>query len=151
MYKRDYRDIISGGVLFGVGAFAAIYAYLNYQMGTPRHMGPGWFPFYLGLIMAGIGLIVALSALSREGSLGKFEFKSLIMVCGATLAFALAIRPLGLVPAIFAISIIVWLFDDRYGWKLSLISAVLMSLGAVLIFIYGLGMPLQIVNWRLFG
>lgn len=152
MYKRDYRDIIAGGVLVGLGLFAAIYASQNYAVGTPRHMGPGWFPTALGILLTGLGAIIALPAFFRRGGFSeRFDLRQFLVVCAAVLVFALTIRPLGLVPAIVLLAIVATqAAPEKFSVKLTVILASVMSLGAVLIFIYGLGMPMQIINWRFY-
>ncbi len=147
MYRKDYRDIIAGSALLALGLGAAIHAGVNMPVGSARHMGPGWFPLMLGLLLAGLGAFIALPAFFRGGTLDRFDLRQFLAVCGATLAFALAIRPLGLVPAIVLLTAIAVTAERKLGPLQAALLASAMSVGAVLIFIYGLGMPIRIVNW----
>jgi hypothetical protein len=148
MYRRDYRDIIAGGLLIAIGVIAAVNANLSYNMGTLRHMGPGMFPAMLGWLLVGLGALVLLPALFRSGTLDKPEIRPLVTVCAAVTVFALTIRNLGIAPSIVATTLTACLADSKLGLIGSAILGVILAVFAVLIFIYGLGMPLQIINWQ---
>jgi hypothetical protein len=147
MYSRDYRDLIAGGLLIFIGLVAAINAQQSYNLGTLRHMGPGMFPAMLGWLLVGLGALVLLPAFFRGGTLQKPEIRPLVVVCAAVTTFALTIRWLGIAPSILATTMVACLADSKLGLIGSAILGAILASFAVLIFIYGLGMPLQIVNW----
>lgn len=149
MYRRDYRDLIAGALLIAVGLIAAFNAMYSYPLGSLRHMGPGMFPMMLGWLLAGLGVLVILPALFRGGVLPQPELRPLIVVCAAVLAFGATIRTLGLAPAVVATVLVAVLADNKITLYGALILAAGLSVAAVLIFVYALGMPLQIVNWPL--
>ena len=146
MYRRDYRDLIAGVLLIAVGLIAAINAMYSYNLGTFRHMGPGMFPAMLGWLLAGVGMLVLLPAFFRSGSLQRPEFRPLFAVCGALVIFSLTIRSLGLAPAVVLTTLAAALADRKLGLIGATILAGFLALFAVLIFVYGLGMPLQVFN-----
>ena len=148
MHSRDFRDILAGGLLIAIGLIAAINASMSYPLGSLRHMGPGMFPAMLGWLLAGLGMLVLLPALFRTGQLPRPEMRPLITVCAALVAFAMCIRTLGLAPAIIATVLVSVLADNKLGFFGALVLACVLSLTAVLVFVYALGMPLQVVNWR---
>jgi hypothetical protein len=147
MRSRDSRDLVAGGVLIALGAFAAIHATINLNLGTVRHMGPGMFPMALGVLLAALGVLVLLPALFRSGSLPRPDVRPLLAVSASVLAFAFTIRTLGLAPAVACTALVAVLADNKLGPIGAVILAAALALVAVLIFVYGLGMPLQIVNW----
>lgn len=147
MYRRDYRDLIAGGLLIAIGLIAAINAQYSYHLGTLRHMGPGMFPAMLGWLLVALGSLVLLPALFRGGTLQKPEIRPLVTVCAAVTTFSMTIRTMGIAPAILATTLVACLADSKLGLIGSAILGAILAGAAVLVFIYGLGMPLQIVNW----
>jgi Tripartite tricarboxylate transporter TctB family len=63
MKIKDYKDFWSG-IMFMVIGIVSLWLAQSYNMGTAARMGPGYFPAVLGGIMAFIGLIVFLTAVS---------------------------------------------------------------------------------------
>ncbi|MFN3350599.1 tripartite tricarboxylate transporter TctB family protein [Pseudorhodoplanes sp.] len=148
MLSRDYRDIMAGLVMIAIGGGAAIYAWAFYRLGTVMHMGPGMFPFGLGILLAIIGVIVVLPALMREAPpIPRPDIRSFIFVSLSLVAFALTVRWIGLVPAVVLLVVIAALADNKLGLVKSLALAALLSVLAWFIFIYALGIPLQPFIW----
>lgn len=147
MYSRDYRDIVAGALLVLIGAFAAIYALYTLRLGTMANMGPGMFPFALGFILFVFGGILLASALFRKGEMPVVDARSFIAVMTAILAFAIMVRPFGLVPAVFALIAIASRADGKLSLPGTLLLAVTLSVGSTLIFQVGLGMPIRPVAW----
>lgn len=146
--KRDYQDIIGGGLLVGLGVFCAIYAYNEYDMGTMSRMGPGFFPTWLGILLAIIGVLIILPALARAGTEGmKIEWRTAFLVLASIIAFAVTLRTLGLVVATMVTVIVGSMADRDTTWRLRLIMAVIITIFTVLIFQVGLGMVLPLWWW----
>lgn len=148
MYKRDFADLIGGLVLIGVGLFVALQSYSNYRLGTINNMGPGMVPLGLGIIIAILGAITAISALFRVGELPKIEFRPLASVVIGLAIFALIVEPLGLVPAIFGLVTISAAAHEDSSWRTTLILCVALAVIVSGVFVYGLGIPLQLFSWR---
>lgn len=147
MLTRDYRDIIGGGSLLALGLFAGLYATTEYSVGSVQHMGPGMFPAALGFLLAALGAAIALPALFRPGLLPRPEIRPLVATAASIVLFAATIRTAGLVPAVILLTVTAALGDNKLGWiAIALLSAIL-SIFAVLIFIVGLDMPLQLFIW----
>jgi len=144
MYTRDYRDLIAGGILFAIGGVAAINAMTSYPLGSLRHMGLGMFPAMLGGLLTLLGLFVMLPALFRGGTLERPDIQPLLAVCASVTVFALTIRSFGLAPAVLLTTLMAVMADRKLGLMGSAILAVVLSTFAVVIFIYGLGMPIRI-------
>jgi len=146
--KRDYQDIIGGGLLVALGVFCAIYAYNEYDMGTMSRMGPGFFPTWLGILLAIIGVLIILPALARAGTGHmKIEWRTAFLVLASIVAFAVTLRTLGLVVATMATVIIGSIADRETTWRLRVIMAVIITVFTVLIFQVGLGMVLPLWWW----
>jgi len=147
MAGKDYGDIIGGAALVAIGVAIAGYALTTMKLGTVSRMGPGMFPAALGVILAILGFMIVLPALFREGRTPQVDLRSMLAVSGSMLAFALLVRPFGLVPAIVALVAIA----SRADGKLPPIGVALvaggLALASVLIFSVGLGLQLPAFAW----
>lgn len=144
--KRDSQDLLAGALLIAIGVSFAIYAQ-GYGVGTLRRIEPGLFPTALGVIMAGLGLILFVPALFRPGQLPPVEWRTGACILGSFIVFAIALRPLGLALTAFITVIIASLADRQTGWGQRLLLAAAISLVTVVIFRVGLGLPVQTL-WR---
>lgn len=147
MYRRDYRDLIGGGLLIVLGLWIGFHSLANFNLGTVSQMGPGMFPACLGFLMALLGLVIGLPALFRPGPLLSIEWRSLGMILLAVLAFGLLVVPFGMVPAVGAATIISMGSGDRFKWLESVIVAAVLCVLAYLIFRIGLGIFLDPFRW----
>ena len=68
MQLRNKQDFWSG-VMFIILGLAFAWKATSYSMGTAARMGPGYFPYWLGIIMAGIGAIVLLTSFSKKAEI----------------------------------------------------------------------------------
>lgn len=147
MQTRDYRDMIGGLLLICIGGFAIIYSLASLRIGSISRMGPGMIPMLLGIILASLGLAISLPAFFRSGEMPKIETRSLFAVIVAMLAFALLLRPFGIVPAVIALTVIASQADAKLSPLGLAITAICLTATAVLVFKVGLGIPLALVSW----
>lgn len=96
MNLRSPRDFF-GGMIFVVFGVAAAVVARDYPMGSAMRMGPGYFPFVLGCLLAGIGVAVVLRGVLRDGPpLERTFWRAVLLVLAAIGAFAFTVEPLGL-------------------------------------------------------
>ena len=112
--QRDVGNMLSGSVLTAVGIFYCLYAYAEYPTGSIRQIGPGLFPVALGVILAGLGLLIFVTALFSTGRTPALSVATPLLILLAVAAFALLIRPFGLIPAVIATTIISSLAELRF-------------------------------------
>ena len=138
MKIRDPQDFWAGMMFMGFGE-AAIFFARSYAFGTSAKMGPGYFPTVLGGILIALGLITSLRGLAFAGpAVNRFNWKPLLFVLGSIVFFAAALQGLGLVIAIFLLIIVSALGGHEFNFREVLILSICLTLGSVLIFIYGL-------------
>ena len=143
--KRS-ADFWAGVLFLGVGIVAFILA-RNYSIGTARAMGPGYFPFGLGLILALLGAAqIGLSLSGPAQAMSRFAFRSLFLVLAAAATFGLLLRPAGLVVAVLAVVMIGALASPRSRPGSAVLLAIGLAGGSVLVFAYWLGQPLPILG-----
>jgi hypothetical protein len=81
MHIKSPRDFWAGLMFIGFGLFFAIWAMVNYQMGTAVRMGPAYFPTVLGGMLAVLGLIVFAGSFTMDGTpVPRFAMRPLIPV-----------------------------------------------------------------------
>lgn len=141
---RSSKDFYSGLIFIFFGVLAVLVA-RNYPTGTALSMGPGYFPTILGGVLTLLGLIIAARALWVSGEEVKsLALRPLVFVLGANLAFAVMIRSLGLVLATLALVFV----SSLGGWEFRLrevtILAFVLTGVAVALFVYSLGLPLNV-------
>jgi len=147
----DKRDFISGLLLIGAGAGVALYAYMNYSLGTVQRMGPGMFPFGSGLVLAFFGVLVIIPAFLRksEEEADSVPVVAMLWILLSVVAFALTIPVAGLAPAV-AVTIVISSLADR-GFHI--LRVVILTVGVAtltyLIFVVGLNLPIALFRWPL--
>jgi len=141
---RHPKDFFAGLVLLGFGAGAIVIA-RGYPMGSAMRMGPGYFPTLLGGLLVLLGLALAARAFWLRGDpVGEWAFRPLLLVHGGVVAFAVLLRPLGLVVATLALVAL----SRLGGWEFRAleVAALFLFLTALAmgLFVYGLGLPFQV-------
>ncbi len=147
MTKRDTRDIIGGLVMIALGAFAAFYAQ-RYEFGALNRMGPGYFPVALGILLAVLGLLIALPAWFRPHVPGdSARWKVLAIIIGSVVFFALTLKPLGLILSTALAVFISTLADPDITWKVRGNVSVGVAIITWIVFSFGLSMVLPTWPW----
>lgn len=159
MQIKSQKDFFSGLMFTVVGASFA-YGATSYSIGSGGRMGPGYFPLLLGVILAILGGAIMFKALvveTQDGEkIGKWAWKPLFFIIAANVLFgillgglpSMGIPAMGLVAAIFGVTIVASLAGDSFNLKEVLILSVILSIGSYLAFIMLL--KLQFPVWPSF-
>lgn len=145
-FIRNPKDVLSG-LLFIV--IAAIFAWQGFElpMGTAVRMGPGYFPMLLSGLLALIGVIVTINGLRFDGEApGGVAWRAFFILIGIVLFFGFSVRPLGFLPAIAILVFVSAMASRKFHLATAIISALVITLFSWLVFIKGLGLPLQVVG-----
>lgn len=138
------------GVMFVIFGTAAVWMSRDYPMGTAMRMGPGYFPTYLGYLMILFGLVIGGRGIVRGADeVGRIAFRPIIVLSVAVLAFGYLIEVVGFVPSLLALIIISSFAGKEEKFRpieLTIVTIVLV-VGAVAIFIWGIGLPYQLFWW----
>ena len=99
-------------------------------------------------MLAFVGAAIAIAGLFVDGPpIGAYAWRGPALVVGAILAFAVTIRPLGLVAASYLTFIVSILGSSEMRWVESLIAAAVMTAFCVGLFAYLLQLPFQLWPW----
>ena len=108
------RDLFAGALAFIVGLGIALIAQ-NYKIGTLTAMGPGYFPAALGSLLAFMGVVIFVTALTSKAEVAEappaqslhhgfadhFDWRGWICIVGSVVAFMVLAEYMGLLPATF--------------------------------------------------
>ena len=159
MKIRSQKDFFSGLMFMGIGvAFA--WGATTYSVGNGARMGPGYFPLYLGVLMAILGIAITFKSLVVEAiggdKIGKWAWKPLFFVILANLVFGallaglpyFGIPAMGLIAAIYALVFIASVAEDGWKFKATFILATVLAIGSYIAFVMAL--KLQFPVWPAF-
>ncbi len=145
---RNQEDFWAGVMFIGFGLIAVIVS-RDYPMGTAMRMGPGYFPTYLGFLMMIFGAIVSLMSFKMEEvKIAPFAWKPMIMLSLGFAFFGWSVDHIGFIPALFGLIVLSALGGQVFRVKEVLLMSVVLILGAVGVFIYGIDLPYPLFWWR---
>lgn len=159
MKIKSQKDFFSG-LMFTVVGVAFAWGASGYNVGTGARMGPGYFPLMLGVVLAILGGMIMFKALVVEtedgDKIGKWAWKPLGFIIGANVLFgillgglpSIGVPAMGLIAAIFGLTIVASLAGDSFKLKEVLILAGILALGSYLAFVMLL--KLQFPVWPTF-
>ena len=147
--KRDFY----AGVLMTLLGVGVTFNSTTYNLGTLMHMGPGMFPFILGIVLTFLGLMIFGTALATplgedEHILPKNkEWRGWGCILAGPILFIVFGEFLGMVPATFACVFVSALGDREATLKNSLLLAAGVTFFGVLLFSYVLQIPFPMFRW----
>jgi hypothetical protein len=142
MQLRNKQDFWSGAMFIALGVGFAWQA-TSYQMGTAARMGPGYFPFWLGIVLALLGAIVLMGSLmpkATETGIDRFDWRVVFLVIGSVLLYGVVLKFLGVYLSVFLLVIISSLASHEFNWKVAVANGIFLVVFVYLAFIKGLGL-----------
>ena len=144
---KSQRDFWAG-IMFVVAGILGITISSKYPMGTIRHMGPGYYPRLIGILITILGAIISLTAFKIEGEkIDPFGWRGLVMLTLAFSFFGWAVDRIGFIPAMFVLVICSAYAGKKAKLLHVLIMGAILIIGSVFLFIYGLKLPFSLF-WR---
>lgn len=154
MHKQKYY---SAGFMLLIGVATALGS-LGYGTGTLARMGPGYFPLLLGILLALIGILIAITPDSADEIAADADHEPFATVVrrrirpwsaaiGSIVAFIVLGKYGGLVPATFVLIFGSSLGDPKNSLKASFWLAVGVVAFAIAAFHYGLQLQFPLFSW----
>jgi hypothetical protein len=143
------KDFLSGVLFIFFGLGTTIVA-SQYKLGNAMRIGPGTFPIMLGIIVALIGLAIAIRAVRNPHSseiITSWDLQPLLFIILAIIAFGLIIGTVGLIPAILAVVVVSHFASRQASLGELACMAVLLCALSIGIFVYGLNLPIPLGFW----
>jgi putative tricarboxylic transport membrane protein len=147
------RDFYAGGLVILFGLVMALKG-PSYRLGTLMHMGPGFLPTALGIILIFLGLLIAGTAMTEpvgedERILPEHpEWLGWACILAGPLCFILFGSYFGLIPGIFFCVFVSSLGDRAATIKGSIVLATVVTIFGVGLFSYLLQVPMPLLTWR---
>jgi putative tricarboxylic transport membrane protein len=141
---RNPQDFYGGLVL---AAFAVFMLWAGSDLPGMRGFafGPGTAPRLFGVLLLCTGLAIAVMGCFTDGPpLEKYGVRGPVLFLTSVIFFAAAIRPVGLVITAFVTITVAAAATKEVRWVESLIWAAILTVFSVLLFVYGLKLPLQL-------
>ena len=140
------KDFWAGSIFILIGA-AAIATGRDYAMANDGVIGPGYFPTFLGGLLALLGLASVIRSLIRPGeAIGKFAWKNALLVLSGVVLFGMLINGAGLPIAVIVLVMLAGLASGKFKPNRFLALAVGLALFCVLVFVKGLGLLMPILG-----
>jgi hypothetical protein len=143
----NQKNFVTGLLYLALGAATAIMSW-GYNIGTPYNMGPGFFPFGVGLALAFVGICVFISAVvpgAKHSPIGNLAIKRLAIVLASVVLFGLVLEPLGLIIAVPLLLGVSFYAHQDFSWReLGLLVLVLVPF-TWLVFVYLLGLQFPLL------
>jgi energy-converting hydrogenase Eha subunit E len=147
------RDFYAGGLMILFGLVMTIKG-PSYQLGTLMHMGPGFLPTVLGVVLIFLGILIAIAAVAQtepdeEGILPDHpEWWGWACILASPLMFILFGAYFGMAPATFACVFVAAMGDREATLKSSFILSAIITIFGVGLFSYILQVPMPVMQWR---
>ena len=94
---KNVEDCYAGALFLVIGLLT-MWGSTSYKMGTAARMGPGYFPYWLGGIMAVLGVIILVKSIGMSSEKPKWEYPKALFILGFMLLVALITGYSGLGP-----------------------------------------------------
>jgi putative Ca2+/H+ antiporter (TMEM165/GDT1 family) len=150
------RDFYAGGLMMLLGLGITLKG-SSYRAGTLMHMGPGFLPTALGVLLVLLGIAIAVAGLSPAAD-GSEEDQNILpeqpqwwawfCILMSPICFIFFGRYFGMIPATFSSVFIAAIGDKKSTWLSSIILATVITIFGVALFSYFLQVPMPILTWR---
>jgi hypothetical protein len=148
---RNQRDFGAGIMYMVIGLFFSIVA-LQYPMGTAAKMGPGYFPFFLGLLMTLLGLLVLVKSLGAKAAIEripKFHWRIIALITGSVVLYGILLPTMGFIVAVFVLVFMSASASHEFHWKGTLINATFLVAFTYSVFVMGLKLQFPLLPFFL--
>jgi hypothetical protein len=148
VHRLHRRRDVQAGALCVVLGLAMIAEARRYPLGTLRQIGTGFYPLVLGVLLALVGALIAISSIGGPPDAPELteppEWRGWACIVGGVTLFMLLARPGGLVVAIFSSVLVAALGDRQATLRGALTLAACMAGFGTLLFGVVLGVSLPI-------
>ncbi|HEX4043324.1 MAG TPA: tripartite tricarboxylate transporter TctB family protein [Xanthobacteraceae bacterium] len=154
------RDFYAGGLMLLLGLGIALKG-ATYRPGTLMHMGPGFFPTSLGILLVILGIAIAAAGATSSPAAetpGDHSHGDSILpehpqwwgwlcILLSPVFFIFFGSHFGMAPGTFACVAIAACGDKQATWKSTVILATVVTVFGVSLFSYFLQVPMPIFSW----
>ena len=143
---KNPRDFWAGVMFLTAGGLFAGIA-LTYKLGTAARMGPGFFPFFLGAILAALGLAILVTSLRPKNAgpgVDKFHWGPIFWVLMPIVVFGMMLKILGMILMGFMVVIVSSIGHEEFKLKPTVWLAIGLVIFCSATFVGGLKLPIPL-------
>ena len=141
MARFDLPTLVGGILLLCTGLAFGVFS-LRMPLGTANHMGPGYFPLIVSVVLCLLSVGTIVLSLRRSLAIEMPAVRPLFWVIASTVVFVATARSLGLVPAVFLTIVVASVADEDARPLHAVLLALGLALVSWLVFIVVLRLPL---------
>lgn len=110
------------------------------DIGTIRYPGPGFFPFCVALVMAGLALIAILQSVGKHEQEEErdhqepFRWWNIVVILAAILVYALVLQTVGFLICTFLFVTMLLKVVEPQPWKVSILGGLITAVSAEIVF-----------------
>jgi putative tricarboxylic transport membrane protein len=143
-FVKNPKDFLAG-LLFVVVSALFAFGDVDLPIGTAFRMGPGYFPMVLCIILAALGIAIMANGIRVEGeAIKNFTWRGLLNIVLPIVFFGATLHGLGFILALGITVFAVSTASAHFHWRTAAINTVALVFFGWLIFIWGLGLPIQV-------
>lgn len=143
-FVKNPKDFLAG-LIFVVVSVLFAFGDVDLPIGTAFRMGPGYFPMVLCIILAALGLAIMANGIRVDGeAIKNFTWRGLFNIVLPIVFFGATLRGLGFILSLGISVFAVSTASAHFHWRTALINTVALVFFGWLIFIWGLGLPIQV-------
>jgi len=153
MQIRNHKDF-NAGLLFLFFGIASTVSSRSYSIGTAAKMGPGYFPFALGLMLVLLGLVISLRSLSKGREVRKkalIKVRPVFFVLSSVVLFGLLLLPFGLILSTILLILISSMASEEFKMRVAILNALVLLIIVLIIFVYFLQFQIPVLPAFLSG
>ncbi len=141
---RNPQDFY-GGLVLAAFALFALWASSDLPGMRGFAFGPGTAPRLFAVLLLGVSIAIAVTGVISDGPpLERWGIRGPVLFIASVVFFAATIRPLGMIIASFGSLVIASSASSEARWLETLIWTAVLTAFCVLLFVYGLKLPLQL-------
>jgi len=143
MFRVKSPQDFGSAIVFLLIGLAGLYFGKDLTYGTASRMGPGYFPYLLSWLIIAIGVGVGFMSLTIEGPpIERPQLRPIFFVLVSVVVFGYLMSYVGLAITGVVMTLIAAFARRNFNLLESVALGIGLSIGCVLIFVYGLGQPL---------
>jgi putative tricarboxylic transport membrane protein len=151
MPVRNAKDVLAGCLFVAFGLAFLILAQ-DYQLGSARRMGSGYFPVALSLLLIVIGLATVARGILVAGTpIRDVAGRALLLVTASIVVFGLLVERAGVGLAVAALVLVAAPASRNSRVLATLLLATALGAFCLLVFVKGLGLPFPVLGSWLQG
>jgi len=129
-----HRDLVSGLFWLAVAIFVAVQG-VALKLGSLQRPGPGFFPFWGGVVLGLLSIVLVVGSLRRDAAGGwpRPGSSKPLGVAGALLGAIVLLEPLGFITVTFLFLLLLFRLE-RGGWARSSVAAAAGTLATYAVF-----------------